>query len=119
MEFSRLGIGFEKLDRAVFDPEKAYDPVAASGVKWVRIPSSRQRTKTEMASAIFGSPARAGLRRFLRNGIRIHHLNPNGAVSPVSNARSLRLFSRPEPKPPVPCAATTRWQGVMIKQGLA
>ena len=22
---SRLGIGFEKLDRAVFDPEKAYD----------------------------------------------------------------------------------------------
>ena len=25
---SRLGIGFEKLDRAVFDPEKAYDKVA-------------------------------------------------------------------------------------------
>ena len=22
---SRLGIGFEKLDRALFDPEKAYD----------------------------------------------------------------------------------------------
>ena len=36
---SRLGIGFEKLDRDVFDPEKAYDKVAALGVKWVRIQS--------------------------------------------------------------------------------
>ena len=25
---SRLGIGFEKLDRDVFDPEKAYDKLA-------------------------------------------------------------------------------------------
>lgn len=25
---SRLGIGFEKLDRAVFDPEKAYPKLA-------------------------------------------------------------------------------------------
>jgi len=47
VEFSRLGIGFEKLDRAVFDPEKAYDPVAALGVKWVRIQSGWQRTETE------------------------------------------------------------------------
>ena len=34
---SRLGIGFEKLDRAVFDPEKAYDKLGKIGVKWVRI----------------------------------------------------------------------------------
>ena len=27
---SRLGLGFEKLDRAVFDPTKAYDKVAAA-----------------------------------------------------------------------------------------
>jgi hypothetical protein len=47
VEFSRLGIGFEKLDRAVFDPEKAYDRVAALGVKWVRIQSGWQRTETE------------------------------------------------------------------------
>ena len=47
VEFSRLGIGFEKLDRAVFDPEKAYDKVAAIGVKWVRIQSGWQRTETE------------------------------------------------------------------------
>ena len=32
---SRLGIGFEKLDRDIFDPEKAYDKVADLGVKWV------------------------------------------------------------------------------------
>lgn len=42
---SRLGIGFEKLDRAVFDPEKAYDKLAAIGVKWVRIQSGWQRTE--------------------------------------------------------------------------
>ena len=30
--FSRLGLGFEKLDRNVFDPNKAYDKVARIGV---------------------------------------------------------------------------------------
>ncbi len=44
---SRLGIGFEKLDRGVFDPEKAYDKVAATGVKWVRIQSGWARTEKE------------------------------------------------------------------------
>lgn len=29
---SILGIGFEKLDRGVFDPHKAYDKVAATGM---------------------------------------------------------------------------------------
>ncbi|OQA86967.1 MAG: Beta-xylosidase [Lentisphaerae bacterium ADurb.Bin242] len=42
---SRIGIGFEKLDRGVFDPEKAYDPVAELGVKWVRIQSGWARTE--------------------------------------------------------------------------
>ena len=46
-ENSRLGIGFEKLDRAVFDPERAYDKLAAIGVKWVRIQSGWQRTERE------------------------------------------------------------------------
>jgi hypothetical protein len=46
-ENSRLGIGFEKLDRAVFDPEKAYDKLAGIGVKWVRIQSGWQRTERE------------------------------------------------------------------------
>ena len=44
---SVLGIGFEKLDRAVFDPEKAYDKVAELGVKWVRIQSGWARTEKE------------------------------------------------------------------------
>ena len=37
--FSKCGIGFEKLDRAVFDPSKAYDKVAAIGVKWICLQS--------------------------------------------------------------------------------
>lgn len=42
---SRVGIGFEKLDRDVFDPEKAYDKVARIGVKKIRIQSGWARTE--------------------------------------------------------------------------
>lgn len=44
-ESSRLGIGFEKLDRNVFDPEKAYDHLGQTGVKWVRLQSGWARTE--------------------------------------------------------------------------
>ena len=44
---SKLGIGFEKLDRNVFDPNKAYDKVAQIGVKWIRLQSGWQRTEKE------------------------------------------------------------------------
>ncbi len=44
---SPIGLGFEKLDRAVFEPEKAYDKVAALGVKWIRIQSGWARTEQE------------------------------------------------------------------------
>ncbi len=44
---SRLGIGFEKLDRDAFNPEKAYDKVGEIGVKWVRIQSGWQKTEKE------------------------------------------------------------------------
>lgn len=44
---SKMGIGFEKLDRNVFDPEKAYDKVAAIGVKWIRLQSGWARTEKE------------------------------------------------------------------------
>lgn len=40
---SRISLGFEKLDRDVFDPEKAYDKVAELGVKWTRIQSGWAR----------------------------------------------------------------------------
>jgi len=44
---SRLGLGFEKLDRAVFDPERAYDKVAAAGAKWARLQSGWARCERE------------------------------------------------------------------------
>ena len=44
---SRIGIGFEKLDRDAFDPEKAYDKVAAIGVKRVRLQSGWQKTEQQ------------------------------------------------------------------------
>ncbi len=47
IKYSRIGVGFEKLDRDLHDPEKAYDKLAETGVKWVRIQSGWQRTETE------------------------------------------------------------------------
>ncbi len=44
---SRLGLGFEKLDRDVFDPEKAYDRVGELGVKWIRLQSGWAKTEKE------------------------------------------------------------------------
>ncbi|MBQ7336766.1 MAG: beta-galactosidase [Clostridia bacterium] len=44
---SRIGIGFEKLDRDVFDPNKAYDKVARIGVKKVRIQSGWMKTEKQ------------------------------------------------------------------------
>ena len=45
--FSRLGVGFEKLDRDVFDPEKAYDMVSAIGVKKIRLQSGWMKTEQQ------------------------------------------------------------------------
>ena len=47
IKFSKIGLGFEKLDRNVFDPEKAYDKVAECGVKKARIQSGWARTEKE------------------------------------------------------------------------
>ena len=47
VKHSRIGLGFEKLDRDVFDPEKAYPFVAQTGVKWARLQSGWQRTEKE------------------------------------------------------------------------
>ena len=44
---SRLGVGFEKLDRKAFDPRSAYDQVAELGVHYVRLQSGWQRTERE------------------------------------------------------------------------
>ncbi|MBR3967357.1 MAG: beta-galactosidase [Clostridia bacterium] len=44
---SKIGLGFEKLDRDAFDPEKAYDKVAEIGVKKARIQSGWQKTEKQ------------------------------------------------------------------------
>jgi len=44
---SKLGIGFEALDRKMFDPSKAYDPIAQTGLKWVRCQTGWARTETQ------------------------------------------------------------------------
>ncbi len=44
---SRFGLGMEKLDRDAFDPNKAYDKVAALGVKWIRLQSGWQKTEKQ------------------------------------------------------------------------
>ena len=46
INFSKMGIGFEKLDRNAFDPEKCYDKIRELGVKWARIQSGWAKTET-------------------------------------------------------------------------
>ncbi|MCQ2399668.1 MAG: beta-galactosidase, partial [Clostridia bacterium] len=41
----RFGVGMEKLDRNVFDPNKTYKPVSELGVKRVRLQSGWMRTE--------------------------------------------------------------------------
>lgn len=42
---SKIGLGFEKLDRDIFDPKDSYDYVAKSGIKWARLQSGWQKTE--------------------------------------------------------------------------
>ena len=44
---SRISLGFEKLDRDMFEPEKAYDFVGELGVKYIRLQSGWQKTETQ------------------------------------------------------------------------
>lgn len=44
---SPISIGFECLDREMFDPEKCYDLLAASGVKWARCQTGWSRCERE------------------------------------------------------------------------
>ncbi|MBR5527856.1 MAG: beta-galactosidase [Clostridia bacterium] len=66
---SRIGLGFEKLDRNVFDPEKAYDKVAEIGVKWARIQSGWQRTEKQKGVYDF-EWIDSIIDNFLKRGIR-------------------------------------------------
>jgi hypothetical protein len=44
---SRISIGFEALDRFMFNPEKCYELVAKTGVKWARCQTGWSRCETE------------------------------------------------------------------------
>lgn len=44
---SKIGLGFEKLDRDIFDPENSYPFVAESGIKWARLQSGWQKTEKQ------------------------------------------------------------------------
>lgn len=44
---SRFGIGLEKLDRNLYDPNPCYDELMALGAKWIRIQSGWCRTEKE------------------------------------------------------------------------
>jgi len=44
---SRISIGFETLDRKMFDPEKTYAHLAILGVKWARCQTGWARTETK------------------------------------------------------------------------
>lgn len=44
---SPISIGFECLDREMFDPEKCYDPLANTGVKWARCQTGWSRCEKE------------------------------------------------------------------------
>lgn len=44
---SRIGLGFEKLDRDAFNPEKSYPFVGETGVKWARLQSGWQKTERQ------------------------------------------------------------------------
>lgn len=43
---SRISIGFETLDRKMFDPERTYEHLARLGVKWARCQTGWARTET-------------------------------------------------------------------------
>lgn len=44
---SRLSVGFETLDREMFDPERTYPYLGKLGVKWARCQTGWARTETE------------------------------------------------------------------------
>ena len=47
IEDSRLSIGFEVLDRDMFDPTKVYDRLALTGIKWARCQTGWSKTEKQ------------------------------------------------------------------------
>lgn len=47
IKYSKMGLGFEKLDRNAFDPSKCYEKISELGVKWARIQSGWAKTEKQ------------------------------------------------------------------------
>lgn len=45
IKVSKMGLGFEKLDRDAFDPSQCYDKISQLGCKWARIQSGWAKTE--------------------------------------------------------------------------
>jgi hypothetical protein len=45
---SRIGVGFETLDRFMFNPEKVYPHLAKLGAKWARVQTGWSRCETQL-----------------------------------------------------------------------
>lgn len=54
IDSSRLSVGFETLDRRLFEPEKTYAHLADLGVKWARVQTGWCRCETEKGRYDFG-----------------------------------------------------------------
>lgn len=100
-----LGLGFEKFDRDVFDPTKAYPFLPGTGVSWIRLQSGWQRTEREKGvydfawlDAIVDSLLALGLRPWMCLCYG-NALYGGGAAAPCSApARRAAPFRRP-PRP--------------------
>ena len=46
-ESSNASIGFEGLDRGLFDPDRCYDALAAAGIKWARVQTMWSRCEKQ------------------------------------------------------------------------
>ena len=66
---TRLSVGFETLDRELFDPEPCYELLAATGVKWARCQSGWFRCEKEPGKYDFAWLDRV-IDRFCEVGIR-------------------------------------------------
>ena len=68
-ESSNASIGFESLDRGLFDPDRCYDALAAAGVKWARVQTMWSRCEKQKGVYDF-TVLDSVVDNMLRRGIR-------------------------------------------------
>ena len=68
-ESSNASIGFEGLDRGLFDPDRCYDALAAAGIKWARVQTMWSRCEKVKGKYDF-SVLDAVVENLTRRGVR-------------------------------------------------